>query len=154
MYGYNDQGEWHRIGGVPVDSGTIMVVDPCYVLRDKRDEDDPNQGDPENGLEYLHAQRLDLPEDHPDYGGAGSKQLSVNDFRLLGIPADAEYPNLGSPRGFIMPSGFGDGEYPIFIRTKDFGDWGTRVTGIFIDLGDRDQELDEEDVEDETPSAY
>lgn len=125
---YEDQGNWHRIGEVGVDSGSIMVTDPCYVLRDSRDEDKGT----ENGLEYLHAQRLDLPGDHPESPNNQHKLLAQDSFDHLKIPAFGDYQNAGV--GFIIPSGFGDGAYPIFLRTKDFGDWGTRVTGIFIDL--------------------
>lgn len=117
-----DNGTWHRIGEVYVDSGTIMVVDPCYVLRDKRDD---NLGT-ENGLEYFHAMGLDLPADHPRSPNNQGKSIAAGDMSVLKLP---------ELNGYVIPSGYGDGAYPIFAKVYDEGDWGHRVGGVYIDFG-------------------
>jgi hypothetical protein len=112
--------EWRRIGEVFVDSGTVMVVDPCYVLRDKRDND------PEDSLEYCEAFR--------DFAESPSPQsmLDSQDFSSLAIPPTQKYPY--GVNGFIIPSGYGDGAYPIYGRFTKDNSWGTRITGIFVDF--------------------
>lgn len=112
--------EWRRLGEVFVDSGTIMVVDPCYVLRDKRDND------PEKSLEYCELFR--------DFEESPGPQdiLDSGDFSSLMIPATKQYPQ--GIHGFVIPSGYGDGAYPVYGRFTKDRSWGTRITGVFIDF--------------------
>lgn len=124
---------WHRAGEVYVDSGTIMVVDPCYVLRDHRDEDKGT----DNGLEYFHAMGLDLPDDHPRSPNKQHESLARGDMSVLKLP---------DLNGYVIPSGYGDGAYPIFVKVHDEGDWGHRIGGVYIDFGlgpDYDEDDDE-----------
>lgn len=41
---------------------------------------------------------------------------------------------LGKGIGLAIRSGLGDGEYPVYIETKDMGDWGERVSSITIEF--------------------
>ena len=50
---------------------------------------------------------------------------------------------LGRGVGLAVSSGIGDGEYPVYIETKDLGTWGERVSSITIEF------LEEEGDEDE-----
>src|SRR5574338_1719102 len=123
--------KWHRVGEVYVDSGTVMVVDPCYVLPDKRDTfGNPNK----NGLDYMKAVQLE-PE-----GAYEESRQAEQDGRY----AEA-FMLPDNIHGYVLPSGFGDGAYPLYIRGSDEGDWGMRVTGLFVDFSGIVGENDEDE---------
>lgn len=139
-----DNGKWVRVGEVSVDSGTVMVVDPCYVLRDKRDEDKGT----DNGLEYSDALGFELPEDDPRSYSSRNEALRAGDylksFALGTKDGIMDY-------GFFFSSGYGDGSYPIWAKIYDEGDWGLRIGGLYIDFGlGPEEDKDEWEVEDET----
>lgn len=145
MFGRGN-GKWVRVGSVSVDSGTVMVVDPCYVLRDKRNED---KGE-DNGLEYSKALGFDLPEDDPRYTYRRDEAQKAGDYLsafALGTDVSEFNPKGIMEYGFFFPSGYGDGSYPIWAKIYDEGQWGERVGGIYVDfgLGDPKDEDDEED---------
>lgn len=80
--------DWIEVGEVGVDAGLLMVGDPCYI----GEKSHPAQ----MGLDKFHTEVLEpqIDEDaiqlHFDRGHAG-----------LGV---------------IVPTGFGDGVYPVYIR--------------------------------------
>lgn len=82
-----------QIGVCCVDSGQIMIVDPCYVLPNKR-------------VESLLAEKgIHEPRDVPDYGevceantGAGAQLRNSHK----------------APIACVTHSGYGDGVYPVF----------------------------------------
>lgn len=73
-----------KVGDVGVDSGQVMIVDPCYVL--KGDFDDKSQGS------YGAVCDVTLSED--GYG----------EFIATGIAGNA----------IASSSGYGDGNYPVY----------------------------------------
>lgn len=52
---------------------------------------------------------------------------------------------LGKGIGMAISSGLGDGEYPVYVTTKDMGVWGKRVSKIEIDfqLDDKGEDMAE-----------
>ena len=111
-----------QIGHIGVDSGQMMLLDPCYVdsIWDKAD-DLPVSIDME-------------PTETVDYNGACSATLSVKKSGILGRGIAA-----------VCATGFGDGQYPVYVEFSDEGEWGRRVksmTIVFID----DSEQDDEDL--------
>jgi hypothetical protein len=82
---------WEYIGDIGVDSGTVMLVDPGYVL--------PWDETGEKGLDYGRAQGLDKPE----------HRAGMSEFELG-----------GQDLGVLISSGFGDGMYPVYVR-RAFG---------------------------------
>lgn len=81
-----------QIGSVAVDSGQLMVVDPCYLGRWKDDEfDNPNA-------------------EEESYSNACKKTLS---------PEQAG--ELGNAFATVFSSGFGDGVYPVIAHYQDYG---------------------------------
>ena len=81
-----------QIGSVAVDSGQLMVVDPCYLGRWVDNElNDPNA-------------------EEESYSNACKKTLS---------PEQAG--ELGNAYAVAFSSGFGDGVYPVIAHYKDYG---------------------------------
>jgi len=114
-----------KIGEVFVDSGQMMVGDPCYL----------NQ--------WVDSQSLDFDKRSGDYSYEGACQETTQGDRA-GV--------LGGGLSAVCATGFGDGRYPVYVEYSDEGDWGTRVKSItveFIEDEDEDYDpfsfLDEED---------
>jgi len=82
-------GVWIRAGSVPVDSGQLMVIDPCYV---------------EDGFATEH----DATPTGVNYAGACKASLSSK--RCGAMRSNA------MPLGFCASSGYGDGVYPVFVK--------------------------------------
>lgn len=98
------------LGQVGVDSGQLMVSDPCYVKYFEDRDDGPQEftkGD--NGYSYTGACSTTLYED--DQGG-----------------------ELGNGMGVVFSSGFGDGAYDVHAYLDEIDGWGERVVKVEITL--------------------
>lgn len=119
---------WEHLGTVAVDSGNLMVVDPCYVLQDKR-----------RGFADDNA-------DHRDY----------SDF-LDAFPDDGYVPTVepwGAGMGLCIGTTHGDGTYNVYGVKDSAGrvtHWMVVADGSDMDTDDADDEptWDEIDSEDE-----
>ena len=78
-------------GHCGVDSGQIMVIDPCYAFKDEFDDMDSN---------YRNVCEISLGDD-----GYGEFPLPRNGYT-------------GSI-GVVTTSGYGDGEYPVYVDIGD-----------------------------------
>lgn len=94
------------VGHVGVDSGQILVGDPCYL-----DDWDPNTND---------TFETEGKEGQYSYHGACATTLNKN------------YGALGTHAAIVMSSGYGDGLYPVYVRTNEDG----RVVMAVIDFND------------------
>ena len=99
--------ETHFVGYCAVDSGQIMVVDPCYVTDDDMGDMD---GEPTGGLYDLVCRTT-----HQSYPIGGQ-------FTASGTGGSA----------VAVSSGFGDGYYPVYVEVGDYGKWGQRVASLTI----------------------
>lgn len=97
------------VGYVGVDSGQIMITDPCYIgdywdneYHEKKVENGKN--DPKN---------RDM-----DYSGACAATLSPEGFGFI------------RDLTFVTSSGYGDGTYPVYVQLNEE----QRVVGVFIDF--------------------
>lgn len=126
------------IGYVSVDSGTVMIIDPCYVLPDKRTgwEDGRYGADSEPSAwsdlpkseetsVYLNATNIHTKENH--YGEL------TEDGRSLWIP----HQEWGG--GVVVSTLYGDGGYPVIAEKNGQG----RVVRLIVEFGD--SELDEKE---------
>ena len=105
------------IGYFGVDSGTVMIIDPCYVLKD---ESEPGV-DFDHSTEYL---RTVMPTcEAPYYGG---------------VVLD-NYPDVPD-MGVVCRTLYGDGEYPVIAEFNSEG----RIVRLTIDF-DPDIEEEEDD---------
>ena len=132
-----------KIGTVSVDTGTIVILDPCRIGRIAATEDhDDLLGSPlypENGIKP--GQRMDdsalarqvvdpplpakeNPKEPKDYGKTGGNALSLH-------------------------TGFGDGEYSVFAEIVSFPPpIGERIAAIYIQfLADEDIEATRKQVD-------
>lgn len=105
------------IGHIGVDSGQVIITDPCYL---KNFDSDDGEFAPD-------ASDRQTPE-HADYSYAGACNVTLAKPQagIIGVGRD----------GAVCSSGFGDGAYPVYVEYSDEGEWGTRVksmTIVFID---------------------
>lgn len=123
-YGEVDENSLTYIGSISVDSGQIMIGDPCYL-----NEWDTNRGDEWN---------LQGKAGQYSYQGASATTLKNT------------HGTLGLARSVVCSSGFGDGIYPIYAVYDENG----VVAQVIIDFMDnislqKDEDLEDEDLEDE-----
>jgi hypothetical protein len=84
-----------KIGDVMVDSGQMMVGDPCYLHDFKAGEFDPNGPKTENG----------------EYSYDGASRATLYGQNLGGV--------IGEGRAVCVSSGYGDGTYPVHVEIKE-----------------------------------
>lgn len=87
-----------RIGKVCVDSGQIMIVDPCYLSDWKANEFDSEKG-------------AENPSGEFSYDGACRETL-------YSINGGGE---IGNGRAVAVGTAYGDGEYPVTARVDSDG---------------------------------
>lgn len=96
--------QWIKIGDCAVDSGTLMIVDPCYVLPD-------NIGEVATDKSYTYDKFLD------DISGKSFSEIMASGIGGTGV---------------ISSTGFGDGRYSVLAKIVDEGREGTRVKELKI----------------------
>jgi hypothetical protein len=107
---------WELAGHIGVDSGQAMVCDPCYVLR-------------EEGVA-------------PEFAYEQCGEVTIPSPRFGSIPFSMGHDGAA----VVTSSGFGDGFYPVYVKRKDFGDWGVRIVAMMVDFDSDDpaESLEEE----------
>ena len=95
-----------EIGTVFVDAGIVMVGDPCYTL-------------PDDGSTRTETARDWLKFVDATFATEGPKGV---------------YKPLGDGIAVVVESGYGDGEYPVFVRRNDEG----RVIAVEVLFDDVD----------------
>lgn len=102
------------IGHIGVDSGQMLLTDPCYIdsIWEKVDELDFGEAD-ENGH---HTETGET-----NYNGACRASMSARQAGILGHGAMA-----------VCSSGLGDGSYPVYVEYSDEGAWGKRIKSMTI----------------------
>lgn len=106
--------EWELVGTLGVDSGQMMLCDPCYIRKDF-DNEYGEGGDPMS------------------YSGACNATLSNQGFGFL---TNTNSYNLA----FACSSGYGDGVYPVYIKRD--GDHIAEMKIVFIGKDLEDEEND------------
>lgn len=107
-----------RLGEVGVDSGQLMICDPCYIDSEwKQQEEDPRPHIEKGSFSYEG-----ICETIGDFGG----QLNYK----LGHPGVA----------VAFRTGLGDGDYPVYAEIADIPDWGERVVRVWVDFFSNDEE--------------
>lgn len=96
--------EWKKVGSCPVDSGNIMLVDPCYILPDTE----------KDIASYTYQQLMALFEEQ----GWGK-----NSYKL---------PSVFGHMGVVVNSGLGDGSYDVYAKIVNLPGWGERVAEIKV----------------------
>ena len=157
------------IGKVGVDSGGLMVTDPCYLKQFKINEYDPKSKyyDKVKDKTVIHPDDFyDYEEDIIDGYNKNMNTLVkekvfeevkelMNDksYSYTGACCQTlENPNkggeLGNGLGLSFATGFGDGSYPVYAYYEDVNGWGKRVSKIEIEFI-TDYHYDDEDLEED-----
>jgi hypothetical protein len=109
-------GEWELVGTLGVDSGQMMLCDPCYIKKDFANE-------------YVETNQKDMT-----YSGACEATLSNAGFGFLSN-------TYGVKVAFATSSGYGDGVYPVYIKR-----YGGRIAEMkIVFIGNMEDHEDEED---------
>ena len=121
---------WEYIGTIGVDSGQMMLADPCYV----KDFADDNS-DAEGVMKLMEAMK-DGSDNSFSYIGACSQSNTPQQAGVL-------VNDIGAEMGVVCSSGFGDGGYPVYVKRHDFGEWGKRVVEMKIEIVNEEQESED-----------
>jgi hypothetical protein len=98
-------------GRFSVDSGQAMIGDPCYL-----DSYNPNTQDD-----------FELEGQEGEYSYLGACATTIN----------KQYGELGSGSAVVVSTGYGDGQYPVYVKLNSDG----RVCMVVIDfLGELESE--------------
>ena len=170
--------EWIKLGEVGVDSGQLLVCDPCYIASQWKDEKPPGhpqlrdtktgevvdspvksgktyESEYKDGKTYNKAIRegtleeIPTPESHTfSYHGCCTSSV-----RHMGGQLNYLLGHAGA--GVAFSSGLGDGTYDVLAKVKDIEGWGRRICEIRIVLiNDSElEELDDEDYDDKKELA-
>ena len=84
-------------GHCGVDSGQIMVIDPCYAFNDNYDGSDSDA----TGGNYDAICRVSI----------------ADTFGEFPLPANGYHQGIG----VVTSSGYGDGKYPVFVDVNEDG---------------------------------
>jgi hypothetical protein len=104
------------IGHVGVDSGQLLIADPCYLSSEKNLQD--------------YDSVMDVRYGHP------WRESDINEITLkrhdAGEPQADKIPfNLGHEgAGVVFNSGYGDGEYPVYAYVNEDG----RIVKVLIEM--------------------
>ena len=113
--------EWELVGEAGVDSGQIIVVDPCYVINDEAEL-----------LKFAES------KDFNDVDATYDELLKARD-KNNGL-------TVAFKDGIVTNTGFGDGSYKVYIKKENQGDWGERVSELkIVFISDEPEEEEEED---------
>jgi hypothetical protein len=116
------------LGYAAVDSGQLLVTDPCYLKDWQANEYDDEKPDSEGLHSYSYQGACNatcggLGDTKPRYGGA------------------LRFAKGHEGAGVAFSTGFGDGSYPVYGYLRDCGEWGVRVARVEIDfMGEEEDE--------------
>ena len=156
------------LGYVNVDSGQLMVTDPCYLKQFENNEYKPtrtfvSKADPLCTIvwgEDFHNYEEDIiPKPYNKNMNTLIKQgvfVEVEDdeidssYSYVGAchqstKNEKQGGSLGNGLGVSFATGFGDGEYSVYAYYEDINGWGRRIKKIEIEfITDEDLEEDNE----------
>ncbi len=116
----NHYSDWELVGECGVDSGQIIVVDPCYVISDESDLDKFKESGDYNDVDATYEELLRTRD----------KCNNLTDAFKDGI---------------VTNTGYGDGSYKVYIKKESQGDWGERVSELKIVFIEDDPEEEEDE---------
>lgn len=145
------------IGYCDVDSGQILICDPCYIdgnFEDKKSAISTgltqpqwlNEGDhviPDSeceidGSTYVQyeSNSWDFEMDNPDLSYEGCCSVTLNKEVSGQLVHSAGHPGAG----VAVSSGYGDGTYPVYAEFIDDGPWGIRTKSVTIEFIGEDED--------------
>lgn len=113
----HDTENWHQVGEVGVDAGMVWLGDPCYILPDTRFGRD---GSPK----FTYNQLCDKLDEDDEYKFHNEKFFKKHIKlgrkhvqKATQFNYEAGHPGLG----VCVPSGDGDGSYPVLVKYNKEG---------------------------------
>ncbi len=115
-----------HIGNVAVDSGQLMITDPCYIdMFDTQKDANFDESLPE-GVD-LNSHHNEEPLDNYPYTYGGACAASCNSDSGAVMTA----PTMSSPGiGACFSTGWGDGMYPVYLEYNNEG----RVKSVTVEF--------------------
>jgi hypothetical protein len=109
----NRRSGWEYFGEIGVDSGQMMLCDPCYIEKDFEMDftSDTGKEKPKGGWPM-------------NYDGACLATLSDKECGILGAGTAA-----------VCSTGYGDGVYPVYVQRED-----GRIMAMKIDFDPEDDD--------------
>jgi hypothetical protein len=118
---------WHEAGEVSIETGKIMIVDPCFV---------DQVGNIREKVNDLFVEFSDILLQK----GLVSNTTPIEEIRKIAAEHDHLRVRFGETvidggRAVLSSTGLGDGRYPVYARVEYDSDWETfRVVGLWIDF--------------------
>ena len=112
------------VGHVPVDSGQVFIVDPCYVL---------------SGDVQFEGDEVVSDNAYSRACAASMGDMQAGAFRA-GVDVNIHGNPITVPDAVCTSTGWGDGMYPVYVT---YGDGG-RVTSMTIEFMEDEDEDDDE----------
>lgn len=101
--------KWEKVGIIGVDAGLVWIGDPCYVFH--------KENEPPKELGKNWSEFCDILFE--------KEKRQTNQFNY-----DLGHPGLG----VCVPTGYGDGEYPVLVQRNKEG----RVMKVMVDFSVHD----------------
>jgi len=123
-----------HIGDVAVDSGQLMITDPCYIdMFETQNDSDFYESIPE-GVDLNNHHNEEPLDNYPyTYGGACAASCNRDGAAVM-TASTMNTPGIGA----CFSTGYGDGMYPVYVEHSDDG----RVKSVTIEF----MEGEEEDI--------
>lgn len=122
-----------HIGDIGVDSGQLMITDPCYVKQfDSQENANFDDSLPE-GID-LNSHHTEEPINNYPYTYGGACAASCNKYSAAVLTS----PNGFSGVGACFSTGYGDGMYPVYVEYNSDG----RVKSVTVEfMEDEEDEI-------------
>jgi hypothetical protein len=160
------------LGHVGVDSGQLIVTDPCYIkmftnnefnprtkymnVRDNKKiivhpddfynyEDDMIEGYNKNMNTLIREGIFKEIEDDEE---RNDRSYSYNGASCATCYESDQGGGLGLDLGVVFSSGFGDGHYPVYAYYEKVDGWGTRIKKVEIEFFTDEDLIDDEEDDD------
>jgi hypothetical protein len=115
-----------HIGDVAVDSGQLMITDPCYIDRFNSQKNDNFDDSLPEGVDLNSHHNEEPLKNYPyTYGGACAASCNRDSAAVMTAP-NMNFPGIGA----CFATGYGDGMYPVYVEYNHEG----RVERVTIEF--------------------
>jgi len=102
--------EWNLVGHCPVDSGQLMITDPCYLDSHWEKEEFDGESSDYFNYSYLGCCNQTLK-------GDGGEIFGLNREGNFGLNKEGKLSDISL--GVVSRTGWGDGHYPVYAKVDE-----------------------------------
>jgi len=102
--------EWNLVGHCPVDSGQLMITDPCYLDSHWEKEEFDGESSDYFNYSYLGCCNQTLK-------GDGGEIFGLNREGNFGLNKEGKLSDISL--GVVSRTGWGDGYYPVYAKVDE-----------------------------------